>query len=175
MAGKVIIDFTAHLNKKRQNDALKERIAASGWEINGDVSSVNSDLCFYLIDSKEPSVILFGCSKDAIPPPGSQDIVHWGHFVLAWDVIADPEMTFDDKHKKITMQLALRALPSLPEWSSFLSKALETEENKKAHILVVIDRKDMDAPLELIVAHSESPVMNSESIQSIVDSYIRSQ
>lgn len=173
MADNVIIDFTAHLNKKRQNEALRERIAASGWEIEGDVSSVNSDVCFYLIDSKEAGVVLFGCNKNRIPQSGSLDIVHWGHFVLAWDVIADPEMPFDETHKQNTMQLALRALASLSEWQSFAEKALATEGNKKAHILVIIDRKNLDAPLELIVAHSESPVMNSESIQSIVDNYIK--
>ena len=46
---------------------------------------------------------------------------------------------------------------------------------KKPHILVIIDRANLESPLELIVAHSESPVMNSESIQSIVDSYIKEQ
>ena len=175
MAESIVIDFTAHLQKKRQAEALKERIAASGWDIDGDVSSIDSEICFYLIDSKESGVVLFGCSKDSIPAPGSLEIVHWGHFVLAWDVIADPEMPFDETHKLNTMQLALRALPGLTEWQSFSERAFSTEEAKKPHILVIIDRANLESPLELIVAHSESPVMNSESIQSIVDSYVKEQ
>lgn len=173
MAKSIVIDFKAHLQKKRQAEALKERIDASGWDIDCDVSSIDSEICFYLIDSKESGVILFGCSKDNIPFPGASEIVHWGHFVLAWDVIADPEMPFDETHKLNTMQLALRALPGLAEWQSFSESAFSTEGANKPHILVIIDRASLESPLELIMAHSTSPVMNSESIQSIVDSYIK--
>ena len=175
MAKSIVIDFTARLQKKRHAEALKERIAASGWDIDGDVSSDGSEICIYLIDSKESGVVLFGCSKDSIPTPGSVEIVHWGHFVLAWDVIADPEMQFDETHKLNTMQLALRALPGLTEWQSFSERAFTAEGAKKPHILVIIDRANLESPLELIVAHSESPVMNSESIQSIIDSYVKEQ
>jgi hypothetical protein len=171
----VIIDFTARLNKKRQNEALKELIVASGWDIDGEVSSVNSDICFYLIDSVEPGKLIFGCKKDSIPHPNSSEVVHWGHFVLAWNVFADPKMAYDDKHMDNTMELVLRALPSLPEWPKLQKNALSIEAGKKAHILVVVDKNNLDAPHELIVAHSESPVLNAESIQSIVDSYINSQ
>lgn len=170
-----IIDFTARLNQKRQHEALKERVAASGWDIDSDSETVNSDICFYIIDRVEPGVLLFGCSKENIPHPGSSEIVHWGHFVLAWDVVADPKMAYDMIHKKNTMLLALRALPSLPEWEDFQERAFTIETGKKAHILVVVDRKNLEAPLELIVAHSEAPVMNAESIQAIVDSYTKSQ
>ena len=84
-------------------------------------------------------------------------------------------MPFDETHKLNTMQLALRALPGLTEWQSFSERAFSTEGAKKPHILVIIDRANLESPLELIVAHSESPVMNSESIQSIVDSYVKEQ
>jgi hypothetical protein len=167
------IDFTTHLNRKRQTEALKVRIEASGWDIDCDISSVDSEVCFYLIDSKESGIALFGCSKETIPEKGSPEIVHWGHFVLAWDVIADPDMPFDNKHKQNTMELAIRALPSLPEWQEFADRAFSTDGTKKPHILVLIDRASLDSPLELIVAHSESPVLNPESIQSIVDNYIK--
>lgn len=170
-----VIDFTARLNKKRQTEALKERIAASGWDIDSDISSVESEVCFYLIDSKDAGVVLFGCSKKNIPDNGSPEIVHWGHFVLAWDVIVDPEIPFDETHKQNTMELAIRSLPSLPQWKEFADRAFCTDEENKPHILVIIDRANLDSPMDLIVAHSKSPVMNSESIQSIVDNYVKAQ
>lgn len=169
----IVVNFTSHLHNKFQTEILKERITDSGWTIDSDVSSVDSEVCVYLIDNKEDGIVLFGCKKNDFPEPDSNKVIHWGHFVLAWDVIADPSMSFDEIHKNNTMQFALRALPGLPEWSSFSEKAFSTKEMQKAHILVIIDRKNMDSPLELIVAHSELPVMNSESIESIVASYTK--
>lgn len=169
-----IIDFTARLNQRRQNEALKERAVAVGWKIDRGISTQNSDVCFYIIDRVEPSVLLFGCRKESIPLSGSPEIVHWGHFVLAWDVIADARMSYDEQHKKNTMELVLRALPSLSEWREFQKRAFSIAAGKKAHILVVVDRNNLEAPLELIVAHSESQVMNAESIQSIVENYTKS-
>lgn len=169
-----VINFSDHLKKKQDRAALKERIAISGWDIDNEVKGLDSEVCIYLIDSKEDGVILFGLKKADFPASDSEEVIHWGHFVLAWDVIADPKMAFDDTHKKVTMDFAVKALPSLSEWSSFAERAFDTAPDHKAHILVIIDRKNLDNPLELIVAHSTAPIMNPESIQSIVDSYINS-
>ncbi|MBL4869291.1 MAG: hypothetical protein JKY67_23255 [Pseudomonadales bacterium] len=70
------------------------------------------------------------------------------------------------------MKFALRALPGLKEWPSIKERAFNTRPGQKSHILIIIDRENMDNPLELIVAHSESPIMNQESIRSIVDNYL---
>lgn len=173
MADKQVVDFTWHLSQKKKKLNLKEKIAASGWTIEGgNVTSVDSELCIYIIDTESDGVILFGCDKSDIPIPGSEKVIHWGHFVMAWDVIADASMSFDETHKHNTISFAVRALPGLEEWPSILERASKKSEDIKSHILVIVDRKNMDRPFELIVAHSESPVMNEESIRSIVDTYI---
>ena len=136
------------------------------------MTSVESEFCIYIIDTKSDGVILFGCDHSDIPSPYSDEIIHWGHFVMAWDVIADPKMSFDAKHKNTTISFAMRALPGLKEWPATLERSLNRSEDMKSHILVIVDRKNLEAPFELIVAHSASPVMNEESIRSIVDRYI---
>lgn len=174
MSDSVIIDFSAYLKKKQDKERLKEIINTSGWEmgISDFVQSGDSDICIYLIDTREKGILLFGCHKSDFLPPGSDDIIHWGHFVLAWDVIADPEMPFDEAHKKNTMEFAVRALSGLDDWTEFSVKAFGTGPGKKAHIMVLVDRKNMEQPEELIVAHSESPVLNVESVQTIIGNYL---
>lgn len=169
MHNKNIINFTARLNKKRDKEKLRECLAASGWEIDCDIESVDSEICIYLIDSQEDGIVLFGCKNSDLTR--KTKTLPWNQFVLAWDVIADPGMPFDETHKRNTMDFALRALPGLSNWPAFSKNAFEVEDGKKLHILVIIDRSDMESPLELIVAHSNSPVMNSESVQAIIDSY----
>ena len=171
MTGKAVVDFSYHLQQKRNKQALKERIDSAGWVVMDDVRSTESEACVYLIDSKEVGIVLFGCNRSDFSTPGSSDIIHWGQFVLAWDVIADPGMPCDDTHIKNTMRFVLRSLPGVDQWETFYEKAFDLKEDHRAHILVVIDRKNLDAPLDLIVAHSISPVMNPESLQAILDSY----
>lgn len=174
MSEKRVLDFTARLARKRGLEKLTERISVSGWNIDCEAVNLESDLCVYLIDSKESCVILFGCKKDSIPDQelNKNEIVHWGHFVLAWDVIADPSMPFDAKHKSVTMNMALKAIPSLKEWPNLYQKLFNSDEGKTPHLLVVIDRENMESPLDLIVAHSNSQVMNKDSIFAIVKNYI---
>lgn len=174
MPDKVVIDFSSHMKKKQNKQALKECIAASGWSITNEVIDTNSEACVYLIDKQEDGVLLFGCKKADFPEHGSKDLMHWGQFVLAWDVIVDPDMAFDEVHKQNTMRFALRSLPRLSQWSSFCDKAFNVETGHTVHILIIIDRQNLEGPWELIVAHSKSPVMNSESIQSILDGYLKS-
>jgi len=174
MAEKQIVDFMARLHKKQKKKALKEKISASGWVIEDNgVRALDSEICVYIIDTTSEGVMLFACNKADIPAPHSDKVIHWGQFVLAWDVIADPAMAFDETHKFNTIDFAMRALPSLDQWPEFLNKACNTAENMTAHILVIVDRQNLDAPLELIVAHATSQVLNAESIQSIVDNYIK--
>ena len=167
-----VIDFEVHLRKKRQKVALKQTIASAGWEIDADVQAIDSDLCVYLMDSKEPAIVLFGCKEDLLLPSNHKDIIHWGHFVLAWDTIADPDMHFDETHKINTMKFALRALPGLDIWSEVLQKIVTRPAGKRAHILIVIDREDLEHPLDIIIAYSESAVMNTKSINTIVNKYV---
>jgi len=174
MSENVVLDFSTHLKRKQDKERLKEIINTSGWEMDyfDFVRSGNSEICIYLIDTREKGILLFGCDMAELDTLGSEKTIHWGHFVLAWDVIADPEMPFDEVHKNNTMEFAVRALSGLSEWKSFSHKAFNTAPGKKAHIMVLVDRNNMEQPQELIVAHSESPVLNVESVQSIVGNYL---
>lgn len=173
--GNSIVDFEKHLTIKRQKETLKKIIESSGWTIDSPVNSINSDVCIYLIDSKESCVVLYGCHMGQLLPPGHKSIIHWGHFVLAWDVIADPRMMFDEVHKTNTIDFSLRALPGLALWKVTEQKIKNKPEDKIAHVLVFIDRENMNEPLEIIVAHSESAVMNEASLNAIVKQYVESK
>lgn len=117
-------------------------------------------------------VILFGTKFDQLPIAGEKASIDWQHFVLAWDVIADPEMPFDQTHKRSTMDLSLSALGGVENWESCRKRLCGAQDNKRPHLLILIDRENMNAPRELIVAYSESRVLNTESLRAIVDSYM---
>ena len=174
MGGNTVIDISARLARKRDLEKLKERIAASGWDIDSEDVNLQAELCVYLIDSKESCVVLFCCNKDSFPDRdiNPEDIVHWGHFVLAWDVIADPTMPFDRKHKEVTIGMVRKALLGVEGWPDTHRKLFGTADGNTPHLLVVIDRDNSEFPLDLIVARTNSPVLNSESVHKIVNNYI---
>ena len=170
MPGNNVADFSKHLKKKQKKERLTEIVSASGWDIDGEVVE-ESDACVYLIDYQTNAIVLFGCAKKDFIGPGSDDVMHWGHFVAAWDVIADPDMPYDAKHKENTINFAMRVLPGTELWPQMLKKVLSDTETKRPHVLIIIDRSDLDAPLDIILARSDSILMNAESIQSIIDNY----
>lgn len=159
-----------HHQLKLKKERLKEIVSVSGWEINGDVID-GSEVCVYLIDSSESAIVLFGCKKLDLIKPDEDDAIHWGHFISAWDVIADTEMPYDEKHKDITKKFSLRALPTIALWPPVLKKVLSEIDKRRAHILIIIDRDNMESPLDIILARSESLLMNTASIESIIDNY----
>lgn len=170
MPGNNVADFTKRLQIKLKKERLKEIVSASGWEINGDVID-GSEVCVYLIDKTESAIVLFGCKKMDLIEPEEDDAIHWGHFMSAWDVIADPDLPYDEKHKDITIKFFLRALPNIALWPPVLKKVLSEIDKQRAHILIIIDRDNMESPLDIILARSESLLMNTASIQSIIDNY----
>ena len=165
-----VADFMKRLKAKQKKERLKEIVSASGWELNGEFFD-ESDLCIYLIDSIERAIVLFGCKKELLVEKSIDDYSHWGHFVAAWDVIADPDMPFDEEHKTQTIKLALEALQGVALWRVIVNKVQAGMGNKRPHILVIIDRTNTLEPLDIILARSESLLMNTESIQSIIDNY----
>lgn len=171
MTDQKVIDITGLLKKKADKENMKSVIQASGWDIDEKAVSYDSQVCIYLVDTTEPGILLFGLSKNELPSPSNTDHVHWGHFVLAWDVIADPEMPFDDLHKQTTMNISVKALSTLDEWPAIHEKLVNAKGDNKAHLIILIDRKDMESPKELIVAYSTAPVLNSDSLAAIVDNH----
>lgn len=171
MTGDNIVDFMQRLKKKKKKERLKEIVSTSGWELNGEIFE-ESDVCIYLIDDKESAIVLFGCKKAGLIEPEIDDVISWSHFVAAWDVIADPGMSFDEKHKINTIKFVLHALPRVALWPPILKKVLLSGvDEKKAHILIIIDRDNMKEPLDIILARSNLVLMNTASIQSIIDHY----
>ena len=175
MSHNTVIEFGPRLRKKREKAHMKKRIANAGWIIDGDVQNTDSDVVVYLMDCDEAATILYGCKKTDFPELGSKEIIEWRYFLGAWHVIADPDMGFDQKHKEVTMGFALRALPGLAEWPAIATQAFSTKPSDRAHIFVISDRDDIEGPMAIIVAHSTAPVMNTESVQAILDSYYKAQ
>ena len=166
-----VINFIPHFEQKKNRQRIEEELNASGWEITDEINCLDSDFCVYLMDTKEQCVILFGAKLESLPLTGGASI-DWHHFVLAWDVIADPEMTFDETHKRHTIDMSLSALSGITEWDHCCERICKVESNKTPHLLVLIDRKNIEMPAELIVAYSESKVLNTDSLHAIVNSYI---
>ena len=154
---------------------MKKRIAGSGWTIEDDVQRLDSEVVVYLMDSEEAAVLLYGCKKTDFPEPGSGKIIEWKHFLGAWHSIADPVMGFDDRHKEVTMEFSQWALPSLAEWPGIVNLAFNTKHGNRTHLFVVSDRNDIEGPMTIIVAHSTEPVMNTKSVQAILDAYYEAQ
>lgn len=168
----MILDFTERFERARREKELRENLTGSGWIVDEEFGSDESEVCIYLIDQLEKGLVVFGCGKDSFPRGESSCIVPWEHFVRAWDVIVDPSMPFDRTHKLDTMLLALRSLPGISEWIEFSSTAFATQNGNRPHILVVIDRENMVGPQMLISAHSPSRVLSFDSIKAIIESYI---
>lgn len=165
-----VIDFISHFKEKQKKARLTEELSASGWEITDELDSISSDVCVYLMDTKEPCVVLFGVSHAELSM--NKDVTDWQHFVLAWDVIADPEMPFDEVHKQSTIGMFLKALSGIEDWETFRARLAGAKDNKKPHLLVLIDRENTQSPRELIVAYSEASVLNADSLHAIVNSYV---
>ena len=121
MPGNNVADFSKHLKKKQKKEQLIEIVSASGWELDGGVLE-DSEACVYLIDSQTNAIVLFGCKKNDFVSPGSDNVIHWGHFVAAWDVISDPDMPYDAKHKENSVDFAMRALAGAELWPPLLKK-----------------------------------------------------
>ena len=165
-----VINFIPHFEQKKNRQRIEEELNASGWEITDEINCLDSDFCVYLMDTKEQCVILFGAKLESLPLTGGASI-DWHHFVLAWDVIADPEMPFDETHKRHTIEMSLSAVSSIDAWANCRDRLCTASDNKKPHLLILIDRENMRSPKELIVAYSESNVLNADSLHAIVDSY----
>lgn len=168
MSNTNVIDFISHFDKKQRRERVREQLSASGWDVSAATDVLNSDMCVYLMDTKESAVLMYGTSFSKLPNENEVPSVDWQHFVLAWDVIADPEMPFDETHKRATIELSLSVLSSIDNWG-ICRERLCSEQDKKPHLLVLIDRENMMAPKELIVAYSESQVLNADSLQAIVN------
>lgn len=167
-----VIDFISHFDKKQHKQRLAEKLNASGWDITDEIDSLGSELCVYLMDTQESCVILFGTDLSSTPVTDDRDSITWQNFVLAWDVIADPEMPFDETHKQSTIDMSLKALSGIEDWETFRARLAGAKDNKKPHLLVLIDRENTQSPCELIVAYSEASVLNADSLHAIVNSYV---
>lgn len=167
-----VINFISHFEKKQHKQRLAEELNASGWEITDEIGNLESEVCVYLMDTKEACVILFGTDLASIPVTSDNDSINWQNFVLAWDVIADPEMPFDETHKQSTISMSLKALSGIEDWETFRGRLAGAKDTKKPHLLVLIDRDNSQSPRELIVAYSESNVLNADSLHAIMNSYV---
>lgn len=168
-----VVDFFPHFKRKQNKQLLQEKVNAAGWEMDTEITGIDSDVCLYLMDTKESSLILFGTQFEHLPTVDAA--VSWKNLVLAWDVIADPEMPFDETHKRSTIELSLECLAGVENWASCRERLLnvQKEKEKRAHLLVLIDREDTQGPRELIVAYSKDPVLNKDSLHAIVESYLK--
>ncbi|AWF80277.1 hypothetical protein BTJ40_05325 [Microbulbifer sp. A4B17] len=63
--------------------------------MDSDISSIDSEVCFYRIDSKESGIVLFGSSKEAICEKGFPEIINLFLVTISvkrvWSITACPK------------------------------------------------------------------------------------
>ena len=87
MSNTNVIDFISHFDKKQRRERVREQLSASGWDVAAATDVLDSDVCVYLMDTKESAVVMYGTSFSKLPDEDEVPSIDWQHFVLAWDVI----------------------------------------------------------------------------------------
>lgn len=138
-----IIDLTSIIKQRKSNGQLVESLAKNGWSVRTGGEFNNGSVIIYLKDMFSESVLAFGLDKNSFMAEVSRGEVHWGHFVLAWDVVIDTELPHDDIHINETMKIFIKSLGRLKIRTEILNYC---EGAGSFGIIVVVDRNNMEEP-----------------------------
>ncbi len=164
-----VISFESHYNARQQKQRLTveltRRMDQSGWSLAGTPGDSDSDVCVYLLDSESSAAFVFGSKYDAfdISIPGE-----WHDLVNAWDVVADPDLPCDGEHLHVTAELARRAIVS----ARLQPDPSMVPAGHRVHLILIIDRKDLEKPLAAVAAISNAPIMDAVSVREILSRWV---
>lgn len=139
-----IYDLTAILKLQRNASLLIETLLDDGWVVSGgkETRKVSGVIC--LKDHSSDVVLAFGLDKKAFSAEVAKCNVHWGHFVLAWDVLVDPELPHDDVHRAETLKMFLASFGTIESSKEFLN---DVNHLQSFGLVVVVDRCKLDGPI----------------------------
>lgn len=166
--GNVVL-FEPRLRAKKQmarlGQEVTKKIDESGWTLADPVKSPGSEVCVYLLDADNGTALAFGNSfSDYATCPAGE----WCDLVNAWDVVADPDLCCDKAHLEVTAELARRAIA----FANLLPEASAISDGQRLHLILVIDREDLEAPLASVPAISNAPIMNATSVRAILNRWL---
>lgn len=160
-----VYNFTSNLEMKKLAAEFANSLEVDGWTSIGKTVTSGSDLIFYLVDSSAVGMAIFGIHNNQLEEAKREGLVHWGHFVLSWDVLVDESMPHDDTHIKNTLEIFLRAFPLLP---NALKISSSTEKGGRIHVVVLIDRNDMNGPVSIASVNSNLLILDESHLKTIL-------
>tara|TARA_R110002167_G_scaffold204404_9_gene408566 strand:- start:46938 stop:47468 length:531 start_codon:yes stop_codon:yes gene_type:complete len=161
----IVPRLEAQQEKQRLSELLARELDDSGWTLAGSVEAGDSEVCVYLLDSETDAALVFGSQRSEFP---ISSLLDWPDLIQAWEVVADPELAFDDEHLRVTTVLAQQAISHaglLPELSA-------VGDGQRVHLIVVLDRDDWTKPAFSLVAVSSAPVLDAVSVKSVLLGWI---
>ena len=150
-----IIDFAQF---KKDRATFSQKVETSDFHLNR-IRSHDSEVVFYVSDTEEQCVIVFGCSSDDVLSVSKQDTLSWSHLVQAWEIIANPALGFDEKFKLDTMRYIIKSLPGLSSWKEMCNTLTVNSGNIISHIFIEIDRHDIVKPKKLRIISSAETII----------------
>ena len=153
-----IVDFAQF---KGSRDKFSEKVESSDFQLNR-IRSHDSEVVFYVSDTEEQCVLVFGCSGNDVLSVSKQDTLSWSHLVQAWEIIANPSLGFDETFKLDTMRYIIRSLPGLKSWKETYNTLTENCGNIISHIFIEIDRQDIVEPKDLKIISSAETIIEDK-------------
>ena len=162
-----IIDAKSVFLRCKSLRNLEAELASAGWISTFRSLPDESTLQVYVVDTIVPSVALIGLNRADFMKRAVAGKIHWGHFVLAWDVLVDPELPHDDVHRISTMNLLIDSLATTTAWLKIKSEILGQPYSK---IFIAVDRSNMEEPGGYRIERSENISLNYSEWTTVLGS-----
>lgn len=163
-----IVLFEPRLRERQQKMRMEEALAnpkgIAGWLLADPATLPGAELCVYLMDAENGTALAFGNSMAELTASAAGK---WHDLILAWDVVADPNLPCDKTHLEVTSELARRAINSAQVLPN-----LSVQDEQRIHLIVVLDRHNLDSPYALVPAVSYAEILNPESVRAIIDAWL---
>jgi len=158
-----IISFKDYQSDRK---AFKESLSSSGFSA-ANLKSNYSDIVMYVSDSRETGVLVFGFSLSELSSINQSEYLSWPHIVQVWEIIANPELGFDEIYKKNAIQYIIKSLPVLKSWKILVNEIASKEKGLTTHLFVEIDRDNINEPNSIHICQSPNKILNEKSANKI--------
>lgn len=172
MCNSNVIDKSELFGERLRNNQISERLNEYGFEMGSTDQIPDSEIKFYILDTNCPAVLAYGFDREFLLDSEKRP-EDWAGFLSSWAVIKNPEMSSSVKNIEVTQLHGVLALAGLKNWSTYRELILREEELTKPHVIIIVDEKKFDGPLDIVVARSSAVLMNADSLKAILKSYIK--
>jgi hypothetical protein len=159
-------DIISFKEYKSDRSTLEQSLTTSGFaDVN--IKSNRSDVVMYVSDSLESGVLVFGFSLNALTKINQSEYLSWSHVVQVWEIIANPELGFDETYKKNAIQYIIKSLPGLKSWSSISKKMKSQRKDLTTHLFLEVDRGNINEPNSIHITQSQLKILDDEAAETI--------